>query len=172
MTKKKYSTKLTQKQKIFAEEWADGNTKTEAYRRAYDTSNMSDRNIKNKAYELSKHPLVLEEYTRLIEEQEEEAYKKCNKKSLLRDLLDTKEQALRDIKKNGIKKNNLDALMRATEMISKLKVVSELDELTVLEKKLKIAKAKNMIEQGFQNQGNSLAEAAKKMNERIRQENE
>ena len=45
---------LTVKKEKFVLSWFETGNKTEAYKQAYDVVNMSDKTIKNKAYELSK----------------------------------------------------------------------------------------------------------------------
>ena len=51
-------TKLTQKQERFCAELALGKTKSQAYRKAYDTSGMSERTVWSEAHRLSNHPKV------------------------------------------------------------------------------------------------------------------
>jgi len=51
---------ITPKQGAFAQFVADGDNNTEAYRKAYDTSRMSEQVIRNSAYKLSKNERVQE----------------------------------------------------------------------------------------------------------------
>lgn len=56
---------ITTKQDRFAQEWFATGNKSEAYRRAYSTTNMADKTINETASELSQHPKVSARYAEL-----------------------------------------------------------------------------------------------------------
>lgn len=59
---------LTTKQEIFVHELVKGKSQREAYKTAFDTGNMKDRSIDNKASELFKRDDIRSRYDELMEE--------------------------------------------------------------------------------------------------------
>lgn len=60
--------KLTEKQEAFAQGLAEGLTNAEAYRKAYDTSNMQPATVHNEASRLAQHPGVSARLNSILEE--------------------------------------------------------------------------------------------------------
>ena len=50
---------MTSKQRLFAQGILDGMSKTDAYKKAYDTSRWTSRQITNEAHRASLHPLIM-----------------------------------------------------------------------------------------------------------------
>lgn len=79
---------LTKKQEIFAQEYVKCDNKSQAYRIAYDTANMSDKQVWEEASKLSKDPKVTQRIAELKEIAADVAEKhfRIDSKELLRHL--------------------------------------------------------------------------------------
>lgn len=64
---------LTPKQEKFVTEWFRTGNKSEAYRRAYSTENMTEQTINSRAYELSKHSQIRARFESLVDQQRKSA---------------------------------------------------------------------------------------------------
>lgn len=134
---------LTAKEEAFIRYIVNGESKTKAYKLAYDTSNYKDSSISVKASKLFKKENVQIAYKKMIETLKNEVL--YDKEIALNDLITIKDIALAEIKKNNkVGYNNGFMALKAIELLTNLLLISAIDEAKIkLEyEKLEFAKSK------------------------------
>lgn len=134
--------KLTQKQAQFLNCILAGDTQIIAYRKVYSTKRSKEQTVKINASKLFNSEIIQSEYNKHL-------------KSLSKKALYTREQAIEDLKlvieagkadleKKGLKYTNVLAITRATEQLSTLLFINEIDDkkLELEKQKLEFAKSK------------------------------
>jgi hypothetical protein len=107
---------LTAKQDAFAVNYAcKGMTKADAYRLAYNTTNMKDKQVYEEACKLSKHPKVTQRANELLDEMQVDDIVSAQK--ILRSMLDTAESAA-ETGQLGVAMQANDRLMRHKALLT------------------------------------------------------
>lgn len=110
--------KLTTKQEKFVLSIVEGMNKTEAYKKAYDTSKMKAGTINKKAYDLFNKSSIQARYEELMQEVKESSIWTLDR--AVEDLIWLKEEAKRDIEDKGLKQANSNAFLSAVKELNTL----------------------------------------------------
>ena len=112
---------LTPKQEKFTQELVAGKSQREAYKAAYNATNMKDETIDRKACELFKNGKVKARYDELMEEHKNKAL--YTREEAVKDLIWIKNEAKQDILQNGFRQAN------STTYVNSIKELSTLNDL-------------------------------------------
>ena len=112
---------LTPKQEKFVQALVAGKSQREAYKAAYNATNMKDETIDRKACELLKNGKVTARYDELMEEHKNKAL--YTREEAVKDLIWIKNEAKKDIKENGFRQAN------STTYVNSIKELSTLNDL-------------------------------------------
>ena len=115
--------KLTIKQEKFIQALVAGKSQRQAYKEAYNATNMKDKTIDERASVLFKNDKIKTRYNELLEEHKNKAL--YTREEMVNDLIWIKEKAKEDIKdtKKGLRQAN------GTIFINAIKELGELNEL-------------------------------------------
>lgn len=134
--------KLTNKQTLFLNYLLQGNTKLDAYRKAYGNSTGSDASIKVSASRVFNSDNFQEHYLKATKILQEKAM--YNRQNAVEDLKLVINAAKEDLKKNGLKFANSTALIKSVEALNNLLMLSKesTEKLEIERDKLEFAKSK------------------------------
>lgn len=124
---------LTAKQEKFAQEWYATGNKTEAYRRAYNSENMAEDTINNKAYQLSTRDDIRARY--------EELQKAGQKRSEV--TVDTLNDMFMTAFKMAQTNGNAGAVIQAANGLSKLHGLDKLSATQIKKLEIEIEASNN-----------------------------
>ncbi|MDU6856089.1 MAG: terminase small subunit [Clostridiales bacterium] len=109
---------LTPKQEKFVQGIVSGLSQREAYKQAYNATNMKETTIDNKAYMLFNKDEIRARYEEIISEYKEES--KYNRKQMEEDLIWVKNEAKNSINCEGINKSNGAIFINAIKELANL----------------------------------------------------
>lgn len=110
--------KLTPKQEKFVQGIISGLSQREAFKQAYDCSNMKDKTIDERASKLFKEYKVSTRYNELMEEHKNKAL--WTREEAVNDLKWLKEEAKANIQDTGLKQANSNAFINAVKELNAL----------------------------------------------------
>lgn len=110
--------KLTPKQEKFVQGLITGLSQREAYKQSYNTKNMKDKTVDERACRLFKEYKIKARYQELMNEHKDKAL--WTREQAVNDLIWLKEEARRDIKALGVKQANSNAFINAIKELNLL----------------------------------------------------
>lgn len=109
---------LTAKQEKFVQGIVSGMSQREAYKSAYNCSNMKDKTIDEKASRMMKASKVRARYDELMAEHKDKAL--WTREQAVQDLIWIKDKAREDIRSIGVKQANSNAFISAIKELNQL----------------------------------------------------
>lgn len=136
---------ITTKQDIFILGLLEGLTQRQAYIKSFGKQKMSDRTIDNKASKLFNENEIKARYHELLNAKQDKSI--WTREQAIKDLIEVKEMALSDMRKNGIRHATQQAFNSTSTSLNKLvfeddlKIKKQKIEIEMLEERLNQLKA-------------------------------
>lgn len=136
------SKKMTPKQAEFLNCILAGDTQVVAYKKVYSTKSSNEQTVKTNASKLFNSDVIQEHYKKHIKELSQKAL--YTREQAIEDLKLVIDAGKKDLSKNGLKYANILAITKATEQLTTLLFVNEIDnkKLEIEKERLEIAKSK------------------------------
>lgn len=136
------SKKLTPKQAEFLNCILAGDTQVVAYKKVYSTKSTNEQTVKTNASKLFNSEVIQEHYKTHIETLSQKAL--YTREQAIEDLKLVIDAGKKDLLKKGLKFTNVLAITKATEQLSTLLFVNQIDsqKLELEKEKLELAKSK------------------------------